>query len=182
MEAKSQHFLLSAEARALSTKRIHRLSDEEAFAEFVAIRFSENGGAPFCPWCGHREVYAITTRKKWKCAAAACRRQFSATSRTNFASRKLPFRDLLLLVAHFINALKGISAIRLSHELEVSYKTAFVRLHKLREVLSVQQENPLRGKVEIDGGILEVMPDLKTIAPVGSIAGVFPIEQASDNA
>lgn len=57
-----------------------------------------------------------------------------------------------MLVAHFANALKGISAIRLSHELEVSYKTAFVRLHKLREVLeTVQQSNVLRGTVEIDG-------------------------------
>lgn len=56
------------------------------------------------------------------------------------------------MAAHFVNALKGISAIRLSHELEVSYKTAFVRLHKLREVLaSVQQANILRGYIEIDG-------------------------------
>lgn len=128
------------------------MSDEKAYAEFVAIRFAENGGAPFCPWCGHREVYAITTRQKWKCAAKTCRRQFSATSGTSFASRKLPFRDLLLLVAHYANALKGITAIRLSHELEIGYKAAFVRLHKLREVLEAhQQANALRGSVEIDG-------------------------------
>lgn len=51
-----------------------------------------------------------------------------------------------------MNALKGITAIRLSHELEVHYKSAFVRLHKLREVLEThQQRNDLRGKVEIDG-------------------------------
>jgi len=25
------------------------LSDDQAFAEFVAIRFAENGGEPFCP-------------------------------------------------------------------------------------------------------------------------------------
>lgn len=69
-----------------------------------------------------------------------------------FASRKLPFRDLLLLIAHFVNAVEGISALRLKRELEVSYKTAFTRLHKLREVLMThQQSNDLRGKVEIDG-------------------------------
>lgn len=128
------------------------MSDEQAFTEFVAIRFTENEGKPFCPWCGHREVYTISTRQKWKCKAKHCRRQFSATSGTSFASHKLPFRDLLVLVAHFANALKGITAIRLKQELEISYKAAFVRLHKLREVLvSHQQANDLRGAVEIDG-------------------------------
>lgn len=152
MEQKSQHFLLSAQARALSTKRIHRLTDDEAFAEFVVIRFAENGGDPYCPWCGHKEVYAISTRRTWKCASKTCRRNFSATSRTIFASRKRPFRDLLLLVAHFVNAAKGLSAIRMSQELEVTYKTAFVWVHKLREAITTHQHTgTLRGKVEIDG-------------------------------
>ena len=147
-----QHFLLSKHARTLSTKRIHRLSDEEAFAEFSAIRFCETGGQPVCPWCGHREVYAITTRRKWKCQSKACRRQFSATSGTIFASHKLSFRDLLLAIAHFTNSAKGISAVRMTQELEVSYKTAFVLAHKFREALSaIQQANDLRGFVEIDG-------------------------------
>ncbi|MBP6362341.1 MAG: IS1595 family transposase [Novosphingobium sp.] len=152
MEQTTQHFLLSAQARALSTKRIHRLSDDAAFAEFVAIRFAENDGEPFCPWCGHKEVYTISTRRTWKCASKVCRRNFSATSRTIFASRKLPYRELLLLAAHFVNAAKGLSAIRMSQELEVTYKTAFVWKHKLREAITTSQHSgTLRGKVEIDG-------------------------------
>ncbi|MEP7221904.1 MAG: IS1595 family transposase [Novosphingobium sp.] len=151
-EVTSQHFLLSAQARALSTKRIHRLTDDEAFAEFVAVRFEENGGDPYCPWCGHKHVYAITSRRTWKCANKACRRNFSATSRTIFASRKLHYRDLLLLIAHFVNAAKGLSAVRMSQELEVTYKTAFVWKHKLREAVTTKQHTgKLRGQVEIDG-------------------------------
>ncbi len=153
LDDKSQHFLLSKAANALSIKRIQRLSEIEAFEEVVAVRFAANEGKPQCPWCSHREAYCITTRRKWKCKASRCRRQFSATSGTSFASRKLPYRDLLILIAHFVNALKGVSAIRLKLELEVSYKTAFVRLHKLREVLTThQQSNDLRGLVEVDGG------------------------------
>jgi len=116
------------------------------------VRFAENGGEPFCPWCGHKEVYTITTRKTWKCAAKACRRNFSATSRTIFASRKLAFRDLLLLAAYFVNSAKNLSAIRMSQQLEVTYKTAFVWKHKLREALTTNQHvGTLRGAVEIDG-------------------------------
>ena len=41
-EEASQHFLLSPKARTLSFRRIHRLSDDEAYAEFVALRFAGN--------------------------------------------------------------------------------------------------------------------------------------------
>ena len=44
-----QHFLLSAAARTLSLRSIYRMSDDEAFEAFKAIRFSENGGEAFWP-------------------------------------------------------------------------------------------------------------------------------------
>jgi transposase-like protein len=152
-EAKSQHFLLSKQARALSVKRIVRLSDEEAFAEYVAVRFADNAGKPKCVRCGGEELYFISTRRKWKCADSKCQRQFSATTGTPFASRKLSYRDILISVALFAKAPKGLSAIRLSHELEVWYKTAFVLLHKIREAVGIHQHcRTLRGIVEVDGG------------------------------
>jgi hypothetical protein len=43
----SQHFLLSAAARTLSLSAVARLSDEEAHAKFVAIRWANNGGQPY---------------------------------------------------------------------------------------------------------------------------------------
>lgn len=128
------------------------MSDDEAFAEYVARRFADNDGKPYCPHCGHKEAYAISTRRIWKCAAKHCRRQFSATSGTIFASRKLTYRDLLLVIAHFVNAVKGLSAIRLSQELEVSYPTAFVLKHKIREAIGTEQHRyKLRGAIETDG-------------------------------
>ncbi len=63
----------------------------------------------------------------------------------------MPYRDLLLLVAHFVIEPKGISAIRISELLEISYKSAFVILHKLREVVTAHQSSfRLSGEVEID--------------------------------
>jgi ribosomal protein L37AE/L43A len=81
----SQHFLLSAAARTLSLSAVARMSDEEAHARFVAIRWADNDGQPYCPKCGCLKVYAFATRKLWKCAA--CRYQFSVTARTIFADR-----------------------------------------------------------------------------------------------
>jgi transposase-like protein len=99
-----QHFLLTAAARSLSLGQVLRLSDEEAHAKFVAIRFLENSGAPFCPRCGCVDVYTIPTRRTWQCKA--CKKQFSVTSGTIFASRKLPIRDYLAAIAIFCRALR----------------------------------------------------------------------------
>ncbi|MFM7403118.1 MAG: transposase, partial [Erythrobacter sp.] len=129
----------------------YRLSDDEAYAEFVAIRFAANGGEPFCPKCGTTKLYNISTRRRWKCAEKSCRATFSATSGTIFQDRKLPYVDILLAIAYFVNEPKGISAIRLSHILDTSYKTAYVLGHKLLQVVTAHQSTfKLGGEVEID--------------------------------
>ena len=145
----AQHFLLSAAARTLSLGAIMRMTDDEAHARFQAIRFADNGGEPFCPRCDSTVVYSMTTRRLWKCKA--CAHQFSVTSGTIFASRKLPIRDHLAAVAIFVNAVKGISALQLGRDLDVQYKTAFVMAHKLSEAIGAQQTGALSGVVEIDG-------------------------------
>jgi transposase-like protein len=145
----SQHFLLSKEARTLSLAGVLRLSDDEAFARFKAIRFSANGGEPFCPKCGGVKVYEFKARKIFKCAA--CSAQFTLTSGTIFASRKLALRDILSAVAIFMNGAKGHSALQLSRDLQVQYKTAFVLSHKIREAMASQLPAELSGEIEIDG-------------------------------
>ena len=146
----SSHFLLTAKARSLSLGAIMRMSDDQAHARFQAIRWADNGGEAFCPRCECTAVYAYAARRIWKCKA--CQHQFSVTSGTIFASRKLPVRDYLAAIAIFVNAVKGISALQLGRDLDVSYKTAFVLAHKLREALSAEQmTGSLSGVVEVDG-------------------------------
>lgn len=137
-------------ARTLSLAKVMRLSDDLAFETFRSIRWASTQGQPVCPKCGCVESYAITTRKLWKCAG--CLTQFSVTSGTIFASRKLPIRDLLAAIAIFVNGAKGHSALQLSRDLNVQYKTAFVLSHKIREALGgAPQAQTLKGDVEVDG-------------------------------
>ena len=89
----AQHFLLSAAARTLSLKDVYKAGEEAAYATFCKLRWPETQGEPVCPDCGCVEIYAISTRRRFKCAA--CYKQFSVTSGTIFASRKLSFCDLL---------------------------------------------------------------------------------------
>ena len=146
----TQHFLLSAKARTLSLAKVARMSDQEARETFAQIRFAENGGEPFCPSCGSVAVYEYKSRPIFKCQE--CTKQFSITSGTIFASRKLPIRDYLLAIAIFVNGAKGHSALQLSRDLDVQYKTAYVLAHKLREAMAAEQiDATVQGEVEIDG-------------------------------
>jgi transposase-like protein len=146
----AQHFLLSAAARTLSLKAIYADGEEQAHLRFCALRWPETNGAPVCPQCRCRKTYSVTTRRKFKCAA--CHPQFSATSGTIFASHKLTFVDLLAAICLFVNALKGMSALQLSRDLNVQYKTAFVLAHKLREALATETAGMvLSNAVEVDG-------------------------------
>jgi transposase-like protein len=146
----AQHFLQSAAARTLSLKAIYRGGEEKAYATFCEMRWSETGGEPVCAKCGSLDHYNIPTRRKFKCAA--CHAQFSVTSGTIFASRKMAFTDLLAAICIFVNSVKGISALQLSRDLDVQHKTAWVLSHKLREALAAEiAGQEVTGEVEIDG-------------------------------
>ena len=102
------------------------------------------------PFCGCLAIYEYASRPIFKCKA--CGHQFSVTSGTIFASRKLPIRDYLLAIALFSNCAKGMLALQLSRDLDVQYKTAFVLAHKLREAMAAEQRDmTLSGEVEVDG-------------------------------
>jgi hypothetical protein len=68
------------------------------------------------------------------------------------SSRKLTFTDLLAAIVIFANAVKGISALQLSRDLDCQHKTAFVLAHKIREAMAAETKGlKLTGEVEIDG-------------------------------
>lgn len=146
----SQHFLLSAASRTLSLKAIYKAGEDAAYTAFCKLRWPLNDGKPVCPRCGNLDAYSIATRRKFKCAG--CYHQFSVTSGTIFASRKMAFVDMLAAVCILANAAKDISSLQLSRDLCCQYKTAFVLSHKLREAMAAETiGHSLAGEVEVDG-------------------------------
>lgn len=145
-----QHFLLSPEARRLSLAKVARLTDEEAFTIFCRIRWCDTKGEPVCPKCAMTAAYKHKSRPIFSCKA--CGSQFSVTSGTMFHGRKVPLRTILLAIAIFANGAKGHAALQLGRELDVSYKTAFVLSHKLREAMGREAiDMQVSGTVEVDG-------------------------------
>ena len=144
--------MLLAKARTLSLRDVFSAGEDAAFETFCKMRWSETEGEPVCPRCGSIGAYKITTRRKFKCKSAACYHQFSPTSGTIFASRKMAYVDLLAAILIVVNGAKGVSALQLARDIDVQHKTAFVLGHKLREALAAEIAGAtLSGTVEVDG-------------------------------
>jgi transposase-like protein len=153
----SQHFLLSRPAKTLSLAQVFRMTDTEAEVMFRKVRWPETNGEPVCPHCGGVNAYECRRPNgllRFRCRA--CREDFTITSGTLFAFHKLPLRGYLAAIVIFCNEVKGKSALAISRDLGLSYKAAFVLLHKLREAMAEEMKGRKLGGegqvAEIDGG------------------------------
>ena len=153
----AQHFLLSKAAKTLSLAQVFRMTDAEAETAFKGIRWADTNGTPVCPSCGSVEAYEARRPNgalRFRCKG--CKKDFTITSGTLFASHKLPLRGYLAAIAVFCNEVKGKSALALSRDLGLSYKSAFVLAHKIRECMASEVRQTAIGgegkRAEIDGG------------------------------
>lgn len=143
------HFLLSSKAKDLSIIEVARMSEDEAIEVFKSLRWSDTNGEPVCPKCGCTEHWYLPSTKRYKCKG--CKKQYSVTSGTIFADHKLPLRDYLVVILLFANDVKGASMLKLSRDLKVNYKTAFLLTHKIRaSLLDTRDESQMDGICEMD--------------------------------
>jgi transposase-like protein len=152
----AQHFLLSAAARTLSLLQVMELSQTEAWQAFRKVRWPDTDGAPVCPRCNCQSCRNYPRRNgapRFRCQD--CGYDFSPTCGTLFAHHKLPIRTYLAAIAIFCNEVKGKSALALSRDLGVQYKTAFVLGHKIREAMAKARKGQRIGGAgriaEVDG-------------------------------
>jgi transposase-like protein len=147
----AQHFLLSKDIRDLSVPKVIKMSDDEIRTFFQVQRWgcADKQG---CPSCGVFDSHKFRAKRcQWRCKS--CEHEFSVTSNTLFADRKISLRTILLAFVYCMVAPNAISSIQLSMLLDVQHKTAFVLLGKLRECVFITMDrSPMEGVVEIDGG------------------------------
>jgi transposase-like protein len=142
----AQHFLRTRAAKTLSLAQVFRMTDAEAETTFKALRWADTGGAPVCPFCGSLDAYEARRpngARRFRCKG--CKKDFTITSGTLFASHKLPLKGYLAAIAVFCNEVKGKSALALPRDLGLSYKTAFVLLHKCREAMAEEMKGRVVG-------------------------------------
>src|SRR5436190_11738067 len=112
--------------------------------EAAAVAFLEQQrweGAPACPRCGVAEVYQMTsadgTRNKdyrWRCRG--CKQMFTVRTGTIFEESRLPLRVWVYAFWKACSSKKGISALQLAREVEITHKSALFVLRRIRHGLS----------------------------------------------
>jgi transposase-like protein len=120
--------------------------DDEACKVYYA---SERwGDTPSCPHCGN--VGAYITNRGYKCKAKECQKKFTVTTGTIFENTKISLRywfaAIYLCTAHK----KGVSSLQLSRDLNITQKTAWFLLHRIREMLKDSAPQMLDGSIEVD--------------------------------
>ena len=99
-----------------------------AFIDFAELRWAETKGNPVCPRCGDTNAYPHWSRCTFKCKA--CEAHFSLTTRTIFASTKLPIGTIMDIIEA-----KELSPIKLCRKVPITYKTAWVLCAKMKEAI-----------------------------------------------
>jgi transposase-like protein len=107
---------------------IRYFSDADVANDYVvSLRWP---GGPICPRCGSAEHTYISTRRLWKCRA--CKRQFSVKVGTLFEGSPLGLEKWLPAVWVVANPDPGISSRELGRALDVTQKSAWFMLHRVR--------------------------------------------------
>ena len=124
-----------------------RFATEAACQQALEEARWPNGFA--CPRCGHGKASRITTRRLLQCCA--CRYQASLTAGTIFHKTRTPLVKWFWAIWLASRDKGGTSAMRLSRQLELGYRTAWTMLHKLRKAMGQRDERyTLTGSIEMD--------------------------------
>lgn len=104
--------------------------EETGIAYYEELRWS---GSPICPHCGSEKPYK--TNRGWKCSNNKCYKKFTVRVGTIFENSKIPFRVWFAAIYLATTSKKGISSVQLSVQLNITQKTAWFVLHRIREML-----------------------------------------------
>ena len=105
-------------------------SNEACYEYLFQIRW---GNGFCCPKCGHNSYYYLKKRMLYQCKD--CKHQTSLTAGTIMHKSRIPLLTwfwAIFLVAH---DKRGVSATFLLHELEITYMSAWLLLHKIRKAM-----------------------------------------------
>lgn len=127
---------------------VKRFPDEQSCRDYLSqARWNDK---PICPHCGtDRKIYKINNGKLLKCAD--CRKQFTVKIGTIFEDSALSLQKWFMAIYILTSNKKGISSLQLSRNVDVTQKTAWFMLHRIRYAVKTKSFNkPLAGVIECD--------------------------------
>jgi len=129
--------------------------------ELAAVEFFERqrwGDYPACVHCGSVDVYKMkdaetgerNDRFLWRCHD--CKRQYTVRIGTVFEETRLDLRHWCYAFWRAATSKKGIAALEIKRQCNISYKSALFLMNRIRFALAPDNEDfqKLKGTVEVD--------------------------------
>ncbi|PKO99331.1 MAG: IS1595 family transposase [Bacteroidetes bacterium HGW-Bacteroidetes-2] len=137
------------ETKFNSLLEVSRIANDEIACNKLFAHWRWNG-KPFCPHCNHSEkIYTFKDGVYYKCSE--CRKKFTVKVGTVFEGSNVKLGKWLLGIYLATSHKKGISSHQLSRDIEVTQKTAWFMLHRIRLIIRTKSFNqPLDGIIEVD--------------------------------
>lgn len=151
--------------------------------EKTAVEFLEAqrwGTSPRCPHCESENVYQMKSQNgernkdyRWRCRG--CGQMYSVRTKSVLEETRLPLRVWVYAIWKAASSKKGISALQLSREMEITHKSALFVLRRLRHGLNEQDPEKLTGTVEVDEVYLGGRPRYSHVAGRGRATEKTPV-------
>ena len=143
--------------KSLEEAIIYFADEDNAFEYAVARRWPDGVR---CVYCDSPDVAFIATRKKWRCRP--CNVQFSVRVGTIFEDSPIRLGKWYTATWMLINCKNGVSSYEIARALDVTQKTAWFLLHRIRAAIKAKSfDKKLAGVVESDecfiGGLFKNM-------------------------
>ena len=137
---------------------LRRAAKDEAAAVSMVERMRGWDTDPACPRCGDVDVYQMKDRKtgereknyRWRCRG--CGKMYSARTATVFEETRLPLSVWCHAFWRACSSKKGVSALQIARECEITHKSALFLMHRIRLAMDegLGGGGKLKGTVEVD--------------------------------
>ncbi len=136
--------------KGMSMRELFRMFPDDTIAEgwFVETRW---GGSPACTACGSLDVKTNAVHKSMPFRCRDCKKRFSVRTGTAMQSSKLGYQTWAIAIYLLTTSLKGVSSMKMHRDLEVTQKSAWHLVHRIRQAWEAQGDlNGFIGPVEAD--------------------------------
>ncbi len=117
------------------------------------------GGKVFCVYCNHKKVCTVKDGR-YKCSK--CNNKFSIKVGTVFEGSKLGLDKWFMAIYFLTCSAKGISSNQLGKYIEVTQKTDWFILHRIRHILGLDDDNMFDGTTESEGSKIKTAIEKST--------------------
>jgi transposase-like protein len=126
-------------------------SNPDNCVDYLAVRRWPKG--VICPTCGSEKVTFNPNRRLWQCSTHHPKRQFSVKVGTIMEDSAIGLDKWLTAMWLVTNCKNGVSSYEVARDLDVTQKTAWFMLHRIRLAM---QDDFFGSKIGGDGGEVEV--------------------------